>query len=224
MHTAVDSSRVVIAPTILTSDASSFMKSLELYSTFAKRLQIDIVDGSFVATTTISESEITNLPTGVMIDMHMMVARPSEHLDQILRLKPNLCIFHAEAAEDLSPIFAKLKEAGIKTGVALLPLTYPGSVSKYIKEADHVMIFAGALGKNGGTADMLQIEKVKLIRAINPEVEIGWDGGVSVENVRTLAHSDINVLNVGSAIMKAPDPKVAWNELEEEKKKRGVRV
>jgi pentose-5-phosphate-3-epimerase len=86
------------------------------------------------------------------------------------------------------------------------------------------MIFAGALGKNGGTADMLQIEKVKLIRAINPEVEIGWDGGVSVENVRTLAHSDINVLNVGSAIMKAPDPKAAWNELEEEKKKRGVRV
>jgi hypothetical protein len=77
MHTAVDSSRVVIAPTILTSDASSFMKSLELYSTFAKRLQIDIVDGSFVATTTISESEITNLPTGVLIDMHMMVARPS---------------------------------------------------------------------------------------------------------------------------------------------------
>ena len=224
MHTAVDSSRVIIAPTILTQDASAFVKTLEKYATFAKRIQIDIVDGSFVPTTTISESAITNLPTNVTVDMHMMVARPSEHLDHVLRLKPNLCIFHAESTENLLPIFEKLKAAGIKTGVALLQRTYPGSVAEYVKAADHVMIFAGALGKNGGAADMLQIEKVKIIRNLNPEVEIGWDGGVNIDNVRTLAHSDINILNVGSAIMKAPDPKAAWDELETEKKQAGVRI
>ena len=86
------------------------------------------------------------------------------------------------------------------------------------------MIFAGALGKNGGSADLLQVEKVKIIRNINPNVEIGWDGGVNIENVRTLAHSDINILNVGSAIAKAADPKKAWEELMEEKTQRGIRI
>lgn len=223
MQPAVDPTDVIIAPTLLTADANEFTKFIGLYPTFAKRMQIDVVDGSFVATTTIPESAITALPQ-IPTDMHMMVARPSEHLPHILRLKPNVCIFHAEATEDLLPIFAQLKQAGIKAGVALLQRTYPGSVEQYIKAADHVLIFAGALGKNGGTIDLLQVEKVKLIRKINPDVEIGWDGGVNLDNVRTLAHSDINIINVGSYIAKSADPKKAWEELEEEKTQRGIRI
>lgn len=221
---AVDPSDVIIAPTLLTADPTEFTKFIQLYPTFAKRMQIDVVDGSFVPQTTISESAMTALPTGILVDMHMMVARPSEHIQHILRLKPNLCIFHAEATENLLPFFEQLKSAGIKTGVALLPRTYPGQVEAYIKAVDHVMIFAGALGKNGGEADLMQIEKVKLIRAINPEVEIGWDGGVNIENIRALTHSNINILNVGSAIVKAEDPKKAFEELSEEATQRGVRI
>ena len=223
MAPVVDPTDVIIAPTLLTSDANEFTRLISLYPTFAKRMQIDVVDGSFVATTTIPESAITALPTTIPVDFHMMVARPSEHLPHILRLKPNLCIFHAEATEDLLPIFAQLKQAGIKAGVALLQRTYPAAVEQYIKAADHVLIFAGALGKNGGQADLLQVEKVKLIRAINPNVEIGWDGGINIENVRTLAHSNINVLNVGSAL-KTDDPKTTWEELMKEREARGVRI
>ena len=223
MAPVVDPTDVIIAPTLLTSDANEVTRLISLYPTFAKRMQIDVVDGSFVATTTIPESAITALPTRIPVDFHMMVARPSEHLPHILRLKPNLCIFHAEATEDLLPIFAQLKQAGIKAGVALLQRTYPAAVEQYIKAADYVLIFAGALGKNGGQADLLQVEKVKLIRAINPNVEIGWDGGINIENVRTLAHSNINVLNVGSAL-KTDDPKTTWEELMKEREARGVRI
>ncbi|MBR1875023.1 hypothetical protein IJ798_01420 [Candidatus Saccharibacteria bacterium] len=221
---AVDPSDVVIAPTLLTADPTEFTKFVGLYPTFAKRMQIDIIDGSFVPQTTISEAAITALPQGLLVDMHMMVARPSEHIQHIIRLKPNLCIFHAEATENLLPFFEQLKQAGIKTGVALLQRTYPGDVAQYIQAADHAMIFAGALGKNGGEADMMQVEKVKLIRAIKPEIEIGWDGGVNKTNVRALAHSDINILNVGSAIIKAEDPKAAYDELTEEATQRGVLI
>lgn len=221
---AVDPSDVVISPTILSADPAEFAEHLKLYSTFAKRIQIDIIDGSFVQTTTIPISSITALPSGVLTDLHMMVVKPSEYLQHILRLKPNVCILHAEAGEDLLPIFAQLKQAGIKTGVALLQRTYPGSVEQYIKAADHVLVFAGALGKNGGTADLLQIEKVKLVRNINPNAEIGWDGGIGKDNVRTLAHSNIHVLDVGSYIFKADDPKAAYEELVEEAPKRGVLI
>lgn len=224
MPNPVDASDVIIAPTLLTSDPNEFIRLIGLYPTFAKRMQIDVIDGSFVSTTTVSESAITALPSNILVDFHMMVARPSEHLPHILRLKPHLCIFHAEATEDLLPIFAELKQAGIKTGVALLERTYPGDVEQYLKAADHVLIFAGNLGHMGGTADLLQVEKVKIIRNINPEIEIGWDGGVNLENIRTLAHSNINVLNVGSAIVKSPDPKTAYEDLRVESTQRGVRI
>lgn len=221
---AVDPDSVVIAPTLLTNDPNEFTRLITLYPTFAKRMQIDVCDGTFVSTTTIPLTALTALPTNILVDLHLMVIHPSEQVQNIIRLKPNLAIFHVEATEDLLPTFQQLKAAGIKVGVALLQKTYPGDVENYIKAADHVLIFAGALGKNGGPIDLLQVEKVKMIRAMNPNAEIGWDGGVNIENIRTLAHSDINVLNVGSAIARSSDPKKAWEDLKHESTERGVRI
>ena len=180
------------------------------------------MDGTFTADKSLPESTIAGLPQGVSFDLHLMSARPSDHLAHLLRLNPSLCILHAEASEDLSPFFSEFKKAGIKSGLALLPGTYPGLVKAYIEAVDHVLIFAGSLGKQGGQADLLQMEKIKLIREINPTVEIGWDGGANLTNVRALAHADLNVINVGSAISKTQDKKAAYNQLVEESKKRGI--
>ena len=98
----------------------------------------------------------------------------------------------------------------------------PSTVEDAIKEADHVMIFSGDLGKFGGTASLMQLEKVRLVKKIKPEVEIGWDGGVSLENAYTLAQGGVDVLNVGGAIAKAASPVDAYNGLVREINKNGV--
>ena len=151
-----------------------------------------------------------------------MVTNPSEHLDTVLKLNPSLCILHAEASEDLLPSFQTLKEAGIKTGLALLPSTFPGNVKHYIDEVDHVLIFAGQLGVQGSPADMMQMEKIPLVRNMKPELEIGWDGGANMANVRAIAHADVDVINVGSAIVRAENPNAAFDELVAEIDKNGV--
>ena len=213
---------VYIVPTILTDDPQVFTAQLQSFSQFAKRIQIDLMDGTFTSNKSLSEATIASLPQGVAFDLHLMSARPSDHLSHILRLKPSLCILHAEASENLQTFFNEFKKAGIKTGLALLPGTFPGLVENYIETVDHVLIFAGSLGKQGGQADLLQMEKIKLIREINPAVEIGWDGGANLSNIRTLAHSGLNLINVGSAITNAQNPADAYQQLIEESKKRGV--
>ena len=212
----------IIVPTILTNDPAIYAKAIQLYSTFAKRIQIDIADGSFVKTVTVQTSNIPALPSDKIVDIHMMVTHPSQFLPDLLKLKPSSVILHAEAGESLLPTFAELHKANIKTGVALMQSTYPGNVKAYINAVDHVLIFAGKLGQQGGTADLLQIEKVKIIRDINSKVEIGWDGGVNLDNVRSIAHSDINVINVGSFISMNPNPPEAYKQLVEEAAKKGV--
>ena len=213
-----------VIPTILTSDINTYRQLFESYNTFAKRVQIDICDGNFTPTLTIHESNIWWSQGWALSDIHMMVMNPSKHLPTIIKLKPNLCIFHAETNENLLPIFEQLKANGIKAGVALLPQTYPGKVKEYIQAVDHCLIFAGKLGGQGGKADLLQIEKVPLIKSINPNLEIGWDGGANIENIREIAHSDIDVINVGSAIANAPDQAKAYNELSAETERGGVRI
>ena len=211
----------VIVPTILAANKDQFNAFVAAYQGFAKRVQIDITDGQLAPTLTLPESEAV-LPEGIQADFHMMVARPSEHLQNIIALKPSLCIFHAECAEDLLPIFTQLKGAGIKAGVALMKQTFPAVYRGAIEAADHVLIFAGELGRQGGQADMLQTEKVDLIKAINPNAEIGWDGGANLKNVRALAHAGIDVINVGSAIAGAPNPGEMYQNLQADLDKKGV--
>ncbi len=213
----------VIVPTITTNSPEIFQQNLANFSKFAKRIQIDASDGSFAPTTLVPLTSMS-FPDGVAIDLHLMSARPSEHLQQLLALKPAICILHAEVDDDLASLFAQLKQAGIKTGIAMIKTTFPGRVQELIASCDHAMIFAGELGQQGGTIDMMQTEKVALIRAIKPDIEIGWDGGANLSNVRALAHDEIDVINVGSAITQAEDPAAMYQSLVVEADKKGVLI
>ncbi len=213
--------QVSIVPAILTDNKQDFRAQIERINVFTRRVQIDVTDGIFAPTQTL---DITNIwwPKNWEADVHLMAARPSEQLDTILKLSPSLCILHAEASEDLLPSFQALKDAGIKTGVALLPSTFPGNVKPYIDFVDHVLIFAGQLGMQGHPADLMQMEKIPLVRNMKPEVEIGWDGGANMTNVRALAHADLDVINVGGAISQAENPAAAFEELVAEIDRNGV--
>ena len=212
---------VSIVPSILTDDKQDFRAQAERINIFTRRVHIDVSDGTFAPTQTL---DITNIwwPKNWEADLHIMSAMPSAMLDTVLKLSPSLCILHAEANEDLLPIFAALKEKGIKAGVALLPSTSPGNVEHYIKAADHALIFAGQLGAQGGVADLMQMEKIPLVRNMKPEIEIGWDGGANMTNVRAIAHADIDVIDVGSAISRAENPTQVFEELVAEIDKNGV--
>jgi len=211
----------VIAPAVLVENAASYKEQMEKIQGFAERVHIDISDGEFAPTFTIAPNEAW-WPANWHADIHAMVARPSEYVDQFIALKPNLVIFHVEVEEDLLPIMKKLQSVGIKAGIALMRPTVPSVVGGLIEIADHVMIFSGDLGHYGGLASLMQLEKVRLIRAIKPGVEIGWDGGVNVDNAFTLSQGGIDVLNVGSTIAKSADPASTYKTLVDEINKHGV--
>lgn len=213
----------LIVPTLTTDSQEVFDTNLKTFSTFAKRVQADASDGSFAPTNLLPLSSMHGVE-GVALDLHLMSARPSEHLSHILALKPNLCILHAEVDDDLRALFTQLKSAGIKTGLALLRTTFPNRVKDLIMMVDHVMVFAGELGRQGGAVDMLQTEKVPLIRAIKPDVEVGWDGGANLSNVRAIAHAGVDVINVGSAITNAADKAAMYQSLLVETEKKGVLI
>lgn len=214
---------VTVVPAVLAENKLEYRKQIERINNFARRVHIDISDGVFAPATTIDVSNVW-WPKEWKADMHVMAAKPSEQLDIILKLKPSLCILHAEASEDLLPIFATLRQAEIRTGVAILPSTYPGLVKQYIDAVDHVLIFAGQLGVQGSPADMMQMEKIPIVRSMKPEVEIGWDGGANMATMRALAHADLDIINVGSALSKVENPAEVYHELVSEIDKNGVLI
>jgi len=211
----------VIAPTITVETAELYKAAIERLQPFAQRVHIDISDGEFAPTFLLGEAQLY-WPKEWIVDLHAMVARPAEHLQALIALKPNLIIFHVETGANLVPILEEVRKNGIKAGIALQKATVPLTVAGAIKSADHVLVFSGDLGHYGGIASLMQLEKVRLIKAINPAVEIGWDGGVSIDNAYTLTQGGVEVLNAGSAIAEATDPATAYATLVKEINKHGV--
>lgn len=205
----------VIAPTILTDNPEEYKAMIENIHSFAQRVHIDISDGEFAPSLTVGVGQLY-WPVNWIVDVHMMVARPSEYVQSLIQLHPNTIIFHAEVQEDLAPTMQIVKQAGIKAGLALLRPTVPKTVQPLIELADHVMIFSGELGQYGGLASLMQLEKVRLIRTIKPNVEIGWDGGANAENAFSLSQGGVDVINAGGAIHKSGDPAGMYKKMTDE--------
>lgn len=210
-----------IAPCITVETPEQYNAMVEKIKPFAKRVQVDISDGQFSPVLMVPPDKLW-WPKEWVVDIHAMVNSPMDYLNSLVKLKPNLIIFHLETGVDLVSIMKTIRQYGIKAGVAILKPSVPLDYEEIIKEADHVLVFCGDLGYYGGKASLMQLEKVRLIKAINPKAEIGWDGGVNIENAFTLSQGGVDVLNSGGAIGNAENPSEIYDKLVSEINKQGV--
>ena len=202
----------LICPTIIAHTPDEFISQSDNIAPFAERVQIDIADGDFASPATINLNQVY-YPDNWAVDLHLMLREPVKWIEAIVSLGPNLVIVHAEADGNLVGMIEHLRKFGIKAGIALLPKTTVESVRELVLVADHVLIFAGSLGEQGGMADLSQLEKVTQIRAIKPDIEIGWDGGANLGNIKEISMAGMDIINVGSAIQNAKNPVEAYQEL-----------
>lgn len=201
-----------ICPTITVETPQEFSEQLARIQAFAPRLHIDLADGAFAPRKLLDPAQ-AYVPAEIATDIHVMFAQPMSQLMTLISLRPQLIIVHAEA-EGAATVLQELQKVGIKAGIALLPATTVKSAASLVQQADHVLIFAGHLGYQGGEADMSQLSKVKEITALNPEAEVAWDGGVNDQNIAELAAGGVDVINVGGFIQHAADPAAAFARLQ----------
>lgn len=202
-----------ICPTVLAGTPEEYKAQIERVAQFATRLHLDVADGDFAPTKTISLDQVW-WPGGVRADLHVMYRRPFDHVKMYLSLGPQMVIVHAEAEGTFVPFAELMHRHGIEVGVALQPVTPVSLIRPALNWIDHVLIFSGNLGHFGGQADLRLITKIKELRELKPQLEIGWDGGINDRNARALAMSGVDVLNVGGFIQHAADPQAAYTLLD----------
>jgi ribulose-phosphate 3-epimerase len=201
-----------ICPAILATYPEEYKRQIERVAPFTTRLHIDIADGIFAPNKTVTASDVW-WPGGMRADIHVMHKRPIEIVDMLIALGPQLVIVHAEAEGDFMTLAKQLHFHGIEAGVALLPKTPVDLIKPALEVVDHVLIFSGDLGHYGGQVDLGLLEKAKQLRALSKRIEIGWDGGVTGENIKTLVDGGIEVAVSGGYIQKASDAHVAYDNL-----------
>lgn len=201
--------KTVICPTVTAYDTHEYRTQMERIAPFVKRVHLDLMDGRFAPT---KSPDIGHIwwPHELKADVHLMYDHPITALHHLIKLKPRMVVIHAEAKVDHMHFASQLHSHGIKAGLALLAETPVNKIKHEIHSFDHALIFSGKLGYHGGTADTSLLSKVKDIRNLDHDIEIGWDGGINADNARQLIDAGVQVLNVGGFVQKAENPKKAY--------------
>lgn len=203
----------VVAPTITTDDEHEYREQLELIATFADGVHIDFADGIFAPSRLLPLTKAWR-HDDLITHAHIMYQKPREVVDDVIALEADLVIIHVEA-DDVKETLTELQESGTRTGVAMLPETTVKELQELEIDDlfDHILVFSGHLGFQGGEADMSQTEKVKELKKAYPDVEIAWDGGINDDDIKMIAAAGVDILNVGGYIKNAKDPQKAYDTL-----------
>jgi ribulose-phosphate 3-epimerase len=210
----------IIAPSILSADFSNLAQQIRLVEMGgADWIHCDIMDGHFVPNLTFGPfvvnavKSVTRLP----LDVHLMIERPDNYLELFAEAGAAYLTVHLEAVVHLNRTIRRIKELGMKAGVAINPSTPVNMIKEIGNEIDLLLIMSVNPGFGGQSFIQNSFRKIKEASLLKDELGADYlievDGGVSSSNIKDLHSAGCDVFVAGNSIFKADNITAATAEL-----------
>lgn len=205
---------MIVAPSLLSCDFSNLKKDLDMINeSAAEWIHFDVMDGVFVPNISFGFPilQATRKYTDKTIDVHLMIQNPDLYVERFHELGANNLTVHLEACTHLHRTVHKIKELGMRAGVAINPHTPVHALDGILSEVDIVLVMSVNPGFGGQSFLPNSIAKVQELRnkaeQSNPSLIIEVDGGVNNLNAELLAEAGAHALVAGNFVFSSPDPK-----------------
>lgn len=161
--------KIKIGPSILNSNLANLAcESKHLLKCGADYLHLDVMDGHFVPNLTFGHGMVKclrqNLGKEPFFDVHMMVSNPLQWIEPMADSGCSQYTYHYEASSDHPTVIRKVREAGMKVGLAINPKTKVDVVYPYIDDLDMVLIMTVEPGFGGQKFMQDMMSKVEALR------------------------------------------------------------
>ncbi|MFC2066910.1 ribulose-phosphate 3-epimerase [Chloroflexota bacterium] len=203
-----------VVPAILTDDPKALERMIHQSKTFTNYVQLDIMDGQFVPSQSITCKHLVDSPIKLNWEAHLMVLRPEDYLEDFHKAGAQNIIFHHEATTSPQKVISSARNFGLRVGLAVNPETPVSDIIPLADEVDSVLFLSVHPGFYGSKFIPEVLDKLAEFRRTKPGVEIGVDGGVKETNIIQIAQSGADVIYVGSAIFLQPQPDESFRHLQ----------
>ncbi|MEX2485309.1 MAG: ribulose-phosphate 3-epimerase [Brumimicrobium sp.] len=204
---------VIISPSILAADFANLERDVKMLNkSQADWIHIDIMDGQFVPNISfgLPVMQAIHKHAEKPLDVHLMIATPDQYIQDFKDAGAEILTVHYEVCNHLHRTLQAIKNAGMKTGVAINPHTPVSFLQDVIADIDVVLVMSVNPGFGGQKFIPYTIEKVhelkKLIEWKEANTIIEVDGGVNSENAPLLIEAGASALVAGSFVFKSADP------------------
>ncbi len=207
---------MILAPSILAADLLKLLEQVRGAARGgAELLHVDVMDGRFVPNISLGPGVVAALKRAspLPIDVHLMIESADRYLDTFVDAGASSVTVHVEALDHLQRAVAQLHERGVKAGVALNPATPLAALEEILPEIEHVLVMSVNPGFGGQVFLPSALHKLRrlreTIRSGGLAARIQVDGGVNLENVRSIVEAGAEIVIAGSAVFGGGDPETA---------------
>jgi ribulose-phosphate 3-epimerase len=123
-------------------------------------------------------------------------------------------VFHYEATDSPREVISLARDLGLGVGLAVNPDTSVSSFLPLADEVDSILFLTVHPGFYGSKFIPEVMDKVAELRSGRPDMEIGVDGGIKESNITEVAQTGVDVIYVGSAIFRQPQPGESFRRLQ----------
>lgn len=166
------------------------------------------MDGHFVPNITFGPPVIEKLRplTKLPFDAHLMIENADRYLEDFQKAGCDWVSVHVEACPHLHRTLARIRELGMKAGVAINPGTSLAALDSVLGDLDYILVMSVNPGFGGQGFIPNSLERVKLLRKqVGSNVLIEIDGGIKEHNIGDVHRAGADVIVVGTGLFSAKD-------------------
>jgi ribulose-phosphate 3-epimerase len=210
-----------LAPSILAADFSHLGEEVSKVEKYSKRLHVDVMDGHFVPNLSMGPAVVASLKgkTHLPMEVHLMVERPQDFIEDFIRAGAARLIFHAEVSKNPKELARAIKKAGAAVGIAINPETPFDRLEEGIEEVDLLLCmtvnpgFGGQAFLDEVLPKVRQAQTALTAGGLNVDIEV--DGGINSVTGPRAREAGANVFVAGNSIFGDEDPDAAARKLAE---------
>ena len=203
----------IIAPSLLSADFLKLGDECKMLNeSQADWYHLDVMDGRFVPNISFGPMivEFFRKATDKICDVHLMIEEPGKFAEQFKNAGADNLSVHIEACPHLHRNIQQIRSLGMKAGVAINPHTPVSLLNDVLADIDLVCMMSVNPGFGGQKFIPYTLEKIKQLRRMiderNLNVLIEIDGGVTLENAKSIVEAGADVLVAGNTVFKSNDP------------------